>query len=174
LPFGSIRGQEAEATALPFADASFDAVVAMHMLYHVQEPAKAIGEMFRVLKPGGFLAVTANGAGNMRKLYELAAVFGSPPSDPAAAAFGYDMADRSLRAQFGNVAMSQHPARLRVTEPEDVFLALTSYPPGDGASPGELARLREAIAEAFENGNGVLETEKESGLFISRKLAPSV
>jgi hypothetical protein len=83
--------------------------------------------------------------------------------------FGYDTALRLMRFQFGNVAMSQHPARLRVTEPEDVFLALTSYPPGDEASEAELVRLRRAIADAFQDGNGVLEVEKESALFISRK-----
>jgi len=109
--------------------------------------------------------------GNMRKMYELTTVLGSPPHDPAAAAFGYDAALRLMRFQFGNVAMSQHPARLRVTEPEDVFLALTSYPPGDEAPEAELVRLRRAIAEAFQDGNGVLEIEKESALFMSRKTA---
>jgi ubiquinone/menaquinone biosynthesis C-methylase UbiE len=66
--FGSVAGQQADASALPFADGSFDAVLAMHMLYHVPDPAVAIGEMFRVLKPGGFAAVTTNGAGNLREL----------------------------------------------------------------------------------------------------------
>ncbi len=171
LPFGLVRGQEADATTLPFDDGSFDAVIAMHMLYHLQDPARGIAEMHRVLKPDGFLAVTTNGMGNMRKMYELTTVLGSPPHDPAAAAFGYDAALRLMRFQFGNVAMSQHPARLRVTEPEDVFLALTSYPPGDEAPEAELVRLRRAIAEAFQDGNGVLEIEKESALFMSRKTA---
>jgi len=171
LPFGSVRGHEAEATALPFEDGSFDAVIAMHMLYHLADPAKGIAEMFRVLRSDGFLAVTTNGGGNMRRMYELTTVFGSPPCDPAAAVFGYDAADRLMRSQFGNVAMSQHPASLRITEPEDVFLALTSYPPGEDADEAQLARFRKAIADAFQQGNGVLEVEKESGLFISRKMA---
>ncbi len=171
LPFASVQGQQADASALPFEEGSFDAVIAMHMLYHLPDPEKGIAEMFRVLKPGGFLGVTTNGAGNMRKMYELTTVFGSPPSDPASTAFGFDAADRLLRSQFGNVTMAQHPARLRITEPEDVFLALTSYPPGDGASEPELAEFRNAIATAFEQGNGVLEVEKEVGLFLSRKVA---
>jgi ubiquinone/menaquinone biosynthesis C-methylase UbiE len=169
LPLGAVHGQKAEASALPFEDNSFDGVIAMHMLYHLPDPAKGIAEMYRVLKPGGFLAVTTNGSGNMRRMYELTTVFGSPPSDPAAAAFGFDTADRLMRSQFGNVTMERHPARLRITEPEDVFLALTSYPPGDGASESQLAEFRYAIARIFEQGNGVLEVEKESGLFLSRK-----
>lgn len=171
LSFASVMGQQADAAALPFEDDSFDAVIAMHMLYHLPDPSKGIAEMYRVLKPGGVLAVTTNGAGNMRELYALTTVFGSAPLDPAGAAFGYDAAEQIMQAQFGNVGMTQHPARLRVTEPEDVFLALTSYPPGDVADEAQLAAFREVIAEAFQAGNGVLEVGKESGLFVSKKAA---
>ena len=94
LPFGSVRGRQADASALPFVEGSFDALIAMHMLYHVPDPAKGIAEIYRVLKPGGFLAVTTSGARNLRRMYELTTVFGSPPSDPAAAAFGFDTAER--------------------------------------------------------------------------------
>ena len=125
--------------------------------------------MYRVLKPGGWLAVTTNGAGNMRAMYALTTVFGSAPSDPAGVAFGYDTAERLMRSQFANVTMSEHPSRLRITDPEDVFLALTSYPPGDGADAAQLAALREAIAEAFARGNGVLDVPNERALFLSRK-----
>ncbi len=169
LPFASVQGRQADATALPFAESAFDVVVAMHMLYHLPDPAKVIAEMCRVLKPGGFLAVTTNGAGNMRKLYALTTVFGSPPIDPSATAFGFKTAEQLMRSQFGNVTTARHPARLRVTEPEDVFLALTSYPPGDEASEAQLAALRQTIDDAFRRGNGVLDTEKEVGLFLSRK-----
>ncbi|CDZ58897.1 Transcriptional regulator, MerR family/methyltransferase, UbiE/COQ5 family [Neorhizobium galegae bv. orientalis] len=169
LPFGSVAGRQAEAASLPFEDKSFDIVIAMHMLYHLPDPAAGIAEMFRVLKPGGFLAVTTNGARNMRGIYELTTVFGSEPFDPSAAVFGYDKAEELMRARFGDVAFAQYPARMWITEPEDVFLALTSYPPGDSADEAQLDAFRQAIAAAFERGHGVLEVEKETGLFISRK-----
>ncbi|WP_394648679.1 class I SAM-dependent methyltransferase [uncultured Sphingomonas sp.] len=171
LPFASVAGRQADATDLPFEDESFDAIIAMHMLYHLSDPSKGLAEMRRVLKPGGFLAVTTNGAGNRRELYALTTVFGSEPFDPAGAVFGYAEAERSMKAAFGNVSMAEHPAILRVTEPEDVFLALTSYPPGDRAEKAQLTAFRDAIAEAFRAGNGVLEVVKESGFFVSRKAA---
>lgn len=167
--FGSVRGRQADAAAMPFDDGEFDAVVAMHMLYHIPDPVAAIAEMHRLLKPGGFLAVTTNGAGNMREIYELAAVLGSSPSDPGAAAFGFDVAERLMQSQFGDVTMSRRPARLRITDPDDVFLALTSYPPGETAGESQRAAFREAIDRAFRQGNGVLDVQTEAGLFLSRK-----
>ncbi len=164
-----VRGVETDAAAPPFPDASFDAVLAMHMLYHVADQAAAIAEMHRVLKPGGLLAVTTNGASNLRDFYALTTVFGSEPVEPVAAVFGFNVAEARLRARFGNVTREIQPARLRITSPEDVFLALTSYPPGDGAPHDQLAALRTAIDAAFARGNGVLEVDKEVGLFLSRK-----
>ena len=171
LPFARVEGATADAMGLPFADGAFDAVVAMHMFYHLADPAKGIAEAHRVLRPGGLFALTTNGVGNMPALYALTAVLGVPPVDPAGLAFGCDTAERLMRTGFGNVAISRHPARLRVTEPEDVFLALTSYPPGDGADAPQLAALRAAIDAACAAGGGVLDTEKESVLFVSRKEA---
>jgi len=165
----TVTGREADAAKLPFADASFDVVVAMHMMYHLADQAGALAEMHRVLKPGGWLAVTTNGAGNMREMYALGTTFGGPANDPGGLAFGYDTAERLMQVQFGNVTFAEHPARMRITEPEDVFLAMTSYPPGDRASDAELAAFRDAIDRAFAGGNGVLDVAKESALFISRK-----
>lgn len=40
--------------ALPFADNSQEALICIAVLEHVEEPHKAVAEMYRVLKPGGF------------------------------------------------------------------------------------------------------------------------
>lgn len=171
LAFAGVEGREADAAKLPYPEAGFDKVVAMHMLYHLPAPEAGLSEMFRVLKPGGVLAVTTNGAGNMREIHELACVFGGAPCDPAAAMFGLEAAEQAMGARFGNARLIRYPAHLRITDPEDVFLALTSYPPGDGANAAQLKAFREAIADAFQKGGGVLEVRKESGLLISRKPA---
>ncbi|MBE1489603.1 class I SAM-dependent methyltransferase [Plantactinospora soyae] len=47
--------READAQALPFADAAFDTVVCTLSLCAIPDHARAIGEMTRVLRPGGKL-----------------------------------------------------------------------------------------------------------------------
>jgi SAM-dependent methyltransferase len=53
------RLTQATVAALPFVDASFDATVSFDVLYCLEDPVEtaAIGEMFRVLRPGGALVV---------------------------------------------------------------------------------------------------------------------
>jgi SAM-dependent methyltransferase len=48
---------EADAQRLPLADASADAVMLVSMLHHVEQPARALAEARRILRPGGRLAL---------------------------------------------------------------------------------------------------------------------
>ena len=43
---------------LALRDASFDTIFALDVLEHVRRPFRAVGEIFRVLKPGGTLYLT--------------------------------------------------------------------------------------------------------------------
>ena len=49
--------QQASIYQLPFPDASFDAVYAHAVLYHLRHPGAALQEVHRVLRPGGIVAV---------------------------------------------------------------------------------------------------------------------
>ena len=46
---------EASATAMPFADNSFDGLWSIWVLEHIPNPEKALLEMRRVVKPGGYI-----------------------------------------------------------------------------------------------------------------------
>jgi SAM-dependent methyltransferase len=51
--------RRADAHELPFADASFDAVVGNLAVMHLSRPERAMAEFARVLRPGGRVALTA-------------------------------------------------------------------------------------------------------------------
>jgi len=44
---------------LPFEDNSVDAIICIAVLEHVEEPQRAVREMYRVLKPGGYCYIHA-------------------------------------------------------------------------------------------------------------------
>ncbi len=75
---------EADVEALPHADASFDVVVSQFAHMFAPRPEVAIGEMLRVLKPGGTIAFSTwppeHSVGGM---FALVAKYG-PPAPPGA------------------------------------------------------------------------------------------
>ena len=54
---------------LPFADHSFDVVVAAWMLYHVRPLDEGLSELARVLRPGGRLVAITNGRTHLQELW---------------------------------------------------------------------------------------------------------
>ena len=61
----------ADAQRLPFRDETFDAVVSIAMLQLIPEPAAALAEMVRVLRPGARMAVMVPTAGRAGALMRL-------------------------------------------------------------------------------------------------------
>ncbi len=53
----NLRAMTGDAGRLPFADASFDAVVCRLALHHMEDPGRALREMARVCRAGGRVAV---------------------------------------------------------------------------------------------------------------------
>jgi SAM-dependent methyltransferase len=52
---GTVQG---DATRLPFTDGAFDRIIAAEVLEHIPHDGDALGELARVLRPGGTMAVT--------------------------------------------------------------------------------------------------------------------
>src|SRR5260370_14819333 len=54
---GRVALSQGNITALPFEDQYFDKVMTIHTFYFWSEPARALSELYRVLKPGGRLII---------------------------------------------------------------------------------------------------------------------
>jgi ubiquinone/menaquinone biosynthesis C-methylase UbiE len=55
---GRVTLHRGDATTLPFAAAQFDKILSIHTFYFWSDPLHTLSEIFRVLKPGGRVALT--------------------------------------------------------------------------------------------------------------------
>ena len=115
---------EVDMQAMPYADASFDLVVHSDTLEHVPDPARALTECRRVLRPGGALCFTVPTiVGRMsRGRAGLPPSFHGFPTDEGEdlkvhTEFGADMWTWVLRAGFAAVTVTplEYPAALAIT-----------------------------------------------------------
>jgi len=95
----------ADVTALPLRDGAVDAVLAVHMLYHVPDREVAIRELRRVVAHGGACIAVTNGSRHTRSLRDLVerAVQKETPGwrmRPATHAFTAENAAAQLGAAF--------------------------------------------------------------------------
>ena len=64
--WSDVRAKVADAATLPLESNNVDTMLAIHMLYHLSDPAVGVREFARVLRPGGTVAVVLNPPGQWR------------------------------------------------------------------------------------------------------------
>jgi len=170
----AFRYTVADAQTLPFADATFDAVVANHMLYHVPDRAQALGELRRVLRPGAPLLAATNGADHMRELDEITTRFlpGAQESQQRniTGDFSLENGAEQLAKFFAHVELrNNHASDLVVTEagPLVAYIASMVAVGSSGALTDErradlLAYCQREIAD-----HGAIRITRSTGLFVA-------
>jgi SAM-dependent methyltransferase len=113
------RGVDArvgDAMDLPFAAGEFDCAVAAWMLYHVPDVDRALGELARVLRPGGRLVAVTNAPDHLRELRELLGL----PVDRAAFPFSGANGEELLRRHFARVEVRDAAGTIRFPGRDEV------------------------------------------------------
>jgi ubiquinone/menaquinone biosynthesis C-methylase UbiE len=168
-----IRWQQADALALPFGDASFDAVACQFGAMFFPDRVKGYAEARRVLRPGGRLffnvwdRIEENDFANVVH-QALQQVFpNDPPQFMARTPHGYHDEARILAdltaAGFTDIAIEPLAHRSRASSPQDPATAFCQGTPMRGeiearGAPGlEAATQKSAEALARRFGNGPIE-----------------
>src|SRR5579859_5925642 len=156
--------------AIPYESASFDAVTANHMLYHVPDLRGALDEMRRILKPSGKLYAATNGVNHLRELYELQMRF-----DPtiqywegfsAARSFELDRGITQLLEFFPNVTLRRYEDALLVTEAEALLNYILSGPGKAAFTEDKQVALRQFLQHEIDQ-RGAVRITKDSGVLIA-------
>lgn len=164
--FEDVAGEACDIQSLPFDDATFDVVVANHMLYHVPDPDRGVAEIARVMKPGATAVIATNGYGHMGEINDaLAEVFGSH-AEGLYEVFGIDTGEARLRERFGSVAWHAFDNDLVVDDPRAVIDYGLSFPPGEFASIEQREAFGRAIRDRFTDGR--LRIRTRAGVFVCR------
>ncbi|MGW1194589.1 class I SAM-dependent methyltransferase [Streptomyces sp. NPDC002536] len=125
----------ADAARLPLRDAGTNAVLALHMLYHVEDIPAAVTEFGRVLAEGGTVVASTNGDHDKAELDDLwqrasGDVLGrdrGPSRISLSARFSLEKAPSLLGAAFSTVRVVELPGTIAVTDPAPVVAHMASY-----------------------------------------------
>jgi len=156
-----------DAARLPLRDAASDVTLAMHMLYHVPEPADVVGELRRVTRPGGRVVIGLNAHGHLGELRALINAELSAAGQPHVVRdrIWIEDAEVMLRRAFGSVTRHDLAGTLRLPDPRPAADYVRSL--GVARQPADLELLVAAVTSGMDFGaDGVFTVTTHCGWLI--------
>lgn len=159
--FPHIEWHQGDAGALPFADEAFDAVVCQASVMFFPDRARALREMARVVRPGGFVAVQVWASLDAQPVYgpfvDIAARHAGPEAIDLLSAY-WVMGDlAAVRALFEAAGMEVTDTRSRLGAMKLpsiealVKVEIESTPLGERIDDGVYEKILEDSRQAFSH-----------------------
>lgn len=155
---------------IPCEKESFDCIIANHVLFYCEDIGKVLGEVGRVLKPGGRFICSTYGPMHMKEITEL--VKGFHPlitlsADKLYEHFGLENGEDILKPYFGEVEKRVYEDALNVNKAEPLIEYILSCHGNQNQYILERYKdFRSFVEKKTEKGFHIT---KEAGIFICKK-----
>ncbi len=170
LDYKNVSIEKIDIQSIPFEDESFDMVIANHMLFHVPDLNKALLEVKRVLKEGGYFYSATDGNGGMRPFLHEAIKKFEPETEAYSEQLSFNLKNGAeiLSQYFNHVEKFNYENTLAITKTEDLIEWLKSTKSISGFSEENLEKLY-TYFENIRIRDGAINIPRETGMFISIK-----
>lgn len=154
--------------AIPYEDASFDLVIANHVLFYCKDVDRVCSEVGRVLKPGGRFVCGTYGVAHMQEVSRLVTQFDDRitlSGENLYEHFGKENGAQALAPYFAEVDWQQYEDALIVTQAEPLIeYVLSCHGNQNQYILEKYNKFRKYVEGQIRNGYTIT---KEAGIFIS-------
>ena len=155
---------------IPFADNTFDLVIANHMLFYCDDISKALREIHRVLKPGASLVCSTYSKRHMQEITDLVQNFNSNivlSSTNLYERFGLDNGKQILSKFFSDVTCKKFNDAIEISEAMPIISYILSC---HGNQNEILLNHYQEFKQYVESKvSGGFSVTKDAGFFTARK-----
>jgi len=155
---------------IPYEDASFDLVVANHLLFYCEDIENVCREIKRVLKPEGRLICSTYGRNHMKEITHLVQSFDSRivlAAENLYERFGLENGGEMLSKVFGEVVLKRYDDEIRLQDAEPLLEYILSC--HGNQNQILLDKYKEFKAFVTEKTRYGFKITKDAGVFIAKK-----
>lgn len=153
---------------IPYEDASFDLVIANHVLFYCKDVDRVCSEVGRVLKPGGRFVCGTYGVAHMQEVSRLVTQFDDRitlSGENLYEHFGKENGAQALAPYFAEVDWQQYEDALIVTQAEPLIeYVLSCHGNQNQYILEKYNKFRKYVEGQIRNGYTIT---KDAGIFIS-------
>ena len=165
-----VNFQQVDIRSIPFPDESFNIVIANFMLYHVPDLNKALLEVRRVLKTGGYFYAATNGTGGLSQFIHNTIKIFDPETNAFTEKLSFNLqnGEELLSPYFSSVERCDYEDSLAITHTQDLMDWLNSTISITGV-PEEKSEDLYKYFEEIRVRDGAINIPKEAGVFVCLK-----
>lgn len=159
----------ADCQAIPFKDGYFDAVIANHVLFYVQNLDKGLSEICRVLKDNGTFYCSTYGKKHMKEITELVQSFDSRvelSQNSLFDIFGIENGEEILKKYFKSVQFIQYEDSLIVDQAQPLVDYIMSCHGNQNEIIGPKIHEFKNYVETIILKKRNIRISKQAGLFV--------